>query len=384
MTPLPLAEADIASHTDTYFNRTRSIVQKFGTARVTYAVFLRRPVVSAPALMVDWLHAVAAQRGTVFEIDLTYPEGSWVGAGEPLAYITGDFAALADLETIFLQKIGAACVAAHNAFQMCVALPKASFLAMEARHCAGGDMQEIMAYAAAVGSRAAQREGAKGFIGNANDWTAHYFGANAGYGTMPHALIGYAGSTVRAAEMFVETFPDIDLTVLVDYFGREISDALEVCRRFPEMAAAGRMSVRLDTHGGRFLEGLDPQESYAVLERHAPGAIRRYRSQSELRYLIGTGVSSAAIWHMRGALDQAGFGRVRIVVSSGFGVEKCSVMADAHTPIDVVGTGSFIPEQWSETYATADIVAYDGRATVKVGREFLLRNSRPSPVTSHQ
>ena len=375
MTPVPLLEADIAARTDAYFNRTREIVQKFGDARVTYAVFLRRPVVSAPALMVDWLRAVAAERGTVFEIDLTHPEGSWVGAGEPLAYITGNFAALSDLETIFLQKIGAACVAAHNAFQMCAALPKATFLAMDARHCAGGEMQEIMAYAAAVGSRAAQREGARGFIGNANDWTSHYFGANAGYGTMPHALIGYAGSTVRAAEMFVETFPDVDLTVLVDYFGHEVTDSLAVCQRFPDMAATGRMAVRLDTHGGRFLEGLDPQESYAVLERHAPGAIRRYRSQSELRYLIGTGVSSAAIWRMREALDGAGFSAVRIVVSSGFGVEKCSVMADAHTPIDVVGTGSFIPEQWSETYATADIVAYDGNPMVKVGREFLLRSA---------
>ena len=60
----------------------------------------------------------------------------------------------------------------------------------------------------ALRSRAAQAEGAKGFIGNANDATAHWFGAPKGYGTMPHALIGYAGSTVRAAEMFHETFPD--------------------------------------------------------------------------------------------------------------------------------------------------------------------------------
>jgi len=376
MTPSPIAEADITARTDTYFNRTRAIVENFGDRRVTYAVFLRRPVVCAPALMVEWLNAVAAERGQKFEIELMHPEGGWVGAGEPLAYLTGSFAALADLETIFLQKIGAACVAAHNAFQMCVALPHAAFLAMDARHCAGAEMQEMMAYAAAVGSRAAQAEGAKGFVGNANDWTAHYFGADAGRGTMPHALIGYAGSTLRAAEMFVETFPDDDLTVLVDYFGREVTDALAVCRRFPELAAAGRMAMRLDTHGGRFLEGLDPQESYAVLERHAPGALRRYRSQTELRYLIGTGVSSAAIWRMREALDEAGYPAVKIVASSGFGVEKCSVMADAHTPIDVVGTGSFIPEQWSETYATADIVAYDGQPMVKVGREFLLRSAK--------
>ncbi|HTJ89890.1 MAG TPA: nicotinate phosphoribosyltransferase [Acidocella sp.] len=376
MTPTPLHDTEIAARTDAYFNRTRAIVDRFGDRRVTYAVFLRRPVVCAPALMVEWLEAVGKERGEAFEIDVVHGEGSWVGAGEPLAYITGSFVALANLETIFLQKIGAACVAAHNAFQMCMALPKASFLAMEARHCAGAEMQEIMAYAAAVGSRAAQAEGAKGFVGNANDWTAHYFGAAHGYGTMPHALIGYAGSTLRAAEMFVDTFPGESLTVLVDYFGQEVTDALAVCRRFSGLAREGKIAVRLDTHGGRFLEGLDPQQSYAVLERHAPGALRRYRSQTELNYLIGTGVSSAAIWRMREVLDQEGFERVRIIVSSGFGVEKCSVMADSHAPIDIVGTGSFIPERWSETYATADIVAYDDKPMVKVGREFLLRTAQ--------
>jgi nicotinate phosphoribosyltransferase len=51
------------------------------------------------------------------------------------------------------------------------------------------------------------------------------------------------------------------------------------------------------------------------------------------------------------------------------------VMADTSAPIDVVGTGSFLPENWTETYATADIVEYDGVPRVKVGREFLLRKS---------
>src|SRR5690606_35230824 len=123
-------------------------------------------------------------------------------------------------------------------------LPDVSFLAMEARHCAGAEMQDMMAYAASVGSAAAKREGAKGFIGNANDVTSHWFGQQRGYGTMPHALIGYAGSTVRAAEMFYDTFPGEKLTVLVDYFGREVTDALEVCRRFPDLAAEGKLAVR--------------------------------------------------------------------------------------------------------------------------------------------
>lgn len=238
-------------------------------------------------------------------------------------------------------------------------------------------MAEMMAYAANVGSDAARRRvEAVGFIGNANDATAHFFGNQRGLGTMPHAFIGYAGSTVRAAEMFHEVFPEEPMTVLVDYFGREITDSLAVCRRFPELAREGQLAMRVDTHGGRYVEGLDLAESYAVLERHAPRAVRQYRSEAELKWLIGTGVTAAAIYHLRDKLDDAGFGQVRIVASSGFGPEKCRVMASAEAPIDMIGTGSFLPENWPETYATADIVEYDGEIQVKIGREFLLRNGR--------
>ncbi len=368
-----LDTAQIEGRTDAYFLRMRDIVSQFGDCQVTYAVFVRRPVVAAYGLALQWVQNVARHQGFSVEITEVHPEGTWVGAGDPLFYLTGSLVSLAPLETLLLQKTGAACVAAHNAYQMALALPEVPFLAMDARHCAGGEMQELMAYAAAVGSRAAQKEGAVGFIGNANHATARFFGQDHGLGTMPHAFIGYAGSTLRAAEMYVERFPDEPLTVLVDYFGREVTDMLEVCRRFPERAAAGELSVRLDTHGGRFLEGLDPQRSYEVLERNTPGTIRRYRSEKELRYLVGTGVSAAAIWRMREALDEAGFPKVKIVVSSGFGISKCTAMHDASAPIDIVGTGSFLPDRWSETYATADIVSYDGAPRVKIGREFLLQ-----------
>jgi nicotinate phosphoribosyltransferase len=365
---------EIGNWTDTYFMRTKATVGRFGDKRVTYAVFMRRPVVSAPRLACEWLEGVARQRGFEVEIELNYREGRWVGAGEPIFYISGPLYHLVDLETLLLMKLGPACVSAYNAFTMCSDLPRVAFLAMDARHCAGLEMAEIMAYAASVGSARARRKvGAVGFIGNATDATAHYFGQPRGMGTMPHALIGYAGSTVRAAEMFHETFPDQSMTVLVDYFGREVTDSLEVCRRFPELAAAGKLSVRLDTPGGRFIEGLDPPGSYAVLERHVPQAIRGYRDETQLRYLIGTGVSAAAIFHIREALDSAGFDKVKIVASSGFSPSKCRVMAEAQAPIDIIGTGSYLPERWTETYATADIIEYDGEPRVKVGREFLLR-----------
>ncbi len=368
---------DVARLTDAYFLKTKEVVRKFGDMTATYAIFLRRPVICTPRIMLEFLERMQTERGTRFEIELMSQEGDWVGAGEPMIYLTGSLYHLVDLETLYLQRLGAPCVAAYNAYNMCVDLPKAAFLAMDARHCAGAEMAEMMAYAAAVGSMAAKREvGAVGFVGNATDATASYFGGDKGRGTMPHALIGYAGSTVRAAEMFRETFPREPMTVLVDYFAREITDSLGVCARFPELAAAGELSLRLDTHGGRYVEGLDLARSYDVLERHTPKAIRGYRTEAELRYLVGTGVSAAAVWHLRQSLDAAGYAKVRIVASSGFTPAKCRMMAAAEAPIDVVGTGSYLPELWSETYATADIVAYDGKPLVKVGREFLIRKRK--------
>src|SRR5437868_2813816 len=370
-------QADLAARTDSYFLKSKAIVGRFGDRPATYAVFMRRPVISAPRFAVEFLEGMAKERGTSFEIEINHLEGSWVGAGEPILYATGRLYHLVDLETVLLQKLGPACVAAYNASVMCADLPKVAFLAMDARHCAGAEMAEMMAYAASVGSAHAKKvAGAVGFVGCAAAATAPFFGQATGMGTMPHALIGYAGPTVRAAEMFHETFPDEALTVLVDYFGQETSDAVAVARRFPELAASGRLAFRMATPGGRYCEGLDLARSYEVLERNAPQSIRGYRTEAELRYLVGAGVTAAALWRMRQVLDEAGFPKARIVASSGFGPEKCRMMAAANAPIDVIGTGSYLPEIWSETYATADIIAYDGQPMVKAGREFLLRGKR--------
>ena len=72
---------------------------------------------------------------------------------------------------------------------------------------------------------------------------------------MPHALVGYAGSTLEAARLYRKTFPDEKLTVLIDYFGAEISDGLAVAEEFADMAKAGQLSMRIDTHGGRIAKG---------------------------------------------------------------------------------------------------------------------------------
>jgi nicotinate phosphoribosyltransferase len=49
----------------------------------------------------------------------------------------------------------------------------------------------------------------------------------------------------------------------------------------------------------------------------------------------------------------------------------------ARAPVDVIGTGSFIPEAFGDTFATADIFMYDGEFLIKVGREKLFQGLKP-------
>ncbi len=303
-----------------------------------------------------------------------FKTGDAVGAGDPLLFYKGPFSKLAELENHLLQKIGPACVAAYNAREMVLELPETPMIEMGSRHCAGFEMAELMAYAAYAGTLAAKKADthAKGFIGTSTDGGARFFEGSTGMGTMPHALVGYAGSTLQAAKIYRAANADADFTVLPDFFGREISDSIEVCKAFPNEAASGALKFRLDTHGGRYIEGLDKSASYAVIERNAPQALRTYLSESWQAHLLGEGVGAAAIWHFREQMDKAGFPHVKIIGSSGFGPEKCKIMRLADAPLDIVGTGSFLPERWLETYATADIIRYGDAFRVKEGREWLI------------
>jgi nicotinate phosphoribosyltransferase len=91
------------------------------------------------------------------------------------------------------------------------------------------------------------------------------------------------------------------------------------------------------------------------------------------RVLFGTGVSLASVIKLRQTLDQAGFSACRIVASSGFNLFKCKMFGNARAPVDTIGTGSFIPENMNETFATADVFMYDGQFNIKVGREKLFQ-----------
>src|SRR3954452_290506 len=155
---------DLAARTDSYFLKTKEIVGRFGDRAASYAVFMRRPVISAPRFAVEFLESMAGARGAVFGIEINYPESAWVGAGEPILYITGPLYHLVDLETVLLQKLGAAFGAASNASVLCTDLPRVACRAMDARHSSGAEMAEMMHYAASAASGHAKKvAGAVGF-----------------------------------------------------------------------------------------------------------------------------------------------------------------------------------------------------------------------------
>jgi nicotinate phosphoribosyltransferase len=391
----------VRARTDKYFSKSREIVEKFGDKTVTYGVFMRRRIICAVNPAIEALREYYPAEAPPLKITRLYEEGAFVPDQKPIFLYTGSLANLLELETLILQRVGVACVSAYNAYKMSMNLPKTAFIDMHARHGTGDDMNQLAAYGAAVGSRMAKLAGAIGFVGTSQDLTAHYYGQDRGVGTMPHALIGYAGSTLRAAQIYVATHPRDNLTVLVDYYGREYTDALEVCRWwFNEVLPQDRngtrtLSLRIDTHGDRFAEGLSYDSSVDIVANwlHVPNeyeAVRTVMGEEAFdadtlnvvkdrvrKVLFGTGVTLASVIQMRQTLDAAGFNAAKIVASSGFNLFKCKMFGNARAPVDVIGTGSFIPDAYGDTYATADAFMFDGDFDIKVGRERLFQGLKP-------
>lgn len=390
---LSLAAAPVSQMTDKYFTNTRLVVEANGDVDVTYAVFLRRRSIAA----LEPAERLIMKLVPEARVTRHFKDGEVVPAERKLMEVRGPMSKLSEVETLLLQKTGFPSVSAVNAYEMCMALPGASFIDMHARHGSGIEMNMLASYGASVGSAAARKSNpkVKGFIGSSQDMTAPMYGAKSGIGTMPHALVGYAdGDVLKATKMFAERLPDIkQLVALVDFNGREITDSLRTADWFfngARLDAQGKsLGVRLDTHGGRFAEDLDYDKSIETVGRWLdvdgeyniveyvlgprafqldPGNILVDKVR---RVLFGSGVSVANIIRTREALNGKGFDKAQIVASSGFSPQKCQIMGAARAPIDTVGTGSFLPATLTETYATADIIAYDGKPRVKVGREFL-------------
>ena len=372
--------ANIEKYTDKYFSKTKQIIKANDEAIVIYAFFLRQDSLLAIQSALDFIHDYKLNYNYDIQVMTIYKEGDFVEKEKALFFLKGKFTQLVELETLLLQKIALPCICAWYAYNLCKNIPKTSFISMIARHCCSQEMVYLAEYGASVGSNLAKTEGAKGFIGCSTDQNAPLFQQKNGIGTMPHALVGYAGSTLNAAKLYHQEIQGNSITILVDYYAKELTDTIEVCQYFTKHYPKCAISIRLDTNGARYIEGLNDYTSNEVFLAHIKQqeiSIRKF-TPKEQSILYGKGVSGAAIIRLRAVLDNHNSKQVKIIASSGLNLLKCLLIGEFRIPVNVVGTGSYLPDSILNSFATADIIAYNDKFDVKKGREFLIQQFKQS------
>ncbi|HUU96581.1 MAG TPA: hypothetical protein VM487_12645 [Phycisphaerae bacterium] len=331
---------------DEYFNRSAAIVADtpLYNKRARYAVFAREGgVVCGVNHAVAWVEqqclgplAIQARR-----------DGDRFAANEAVMLIEGLFGELVNLETTYLGML-AFSGAATNMAKIVESAGDVPVIDMAARHYPY-EIIEQTAYAAAVG-------GARGTSTRAGYlYVLRWLGTGQGefirvgdrqpveyklYGSIPHALNAvYDGSSIASAEAYLQAFPEIPFTVLIDFEGRELDVCREAARLFGEKLSA----VRLDTHGGRTHQGGHAEPVPELVKRIMTTADDSDAARRGLEsYGFGPGVTIESVYNVRRTLDEAGARHTQVVVSSGFTAEKVAAFRACGAPMDAIGTGSWV------------------------------------------
>jgi nicotinate phosphoribosyltransferase len=344
---LPVEKMRAGWYTDAYFNHARAALLADGRhPNVVVQVFQKNDA---------WLGGMD-EAIAILKLCAHEPEGLTIHAlydGDPIEpwqtvlAIEGDYTTFAHLETVYLGTLARRTLITSNVVRVLEAAGGKPIIFMPARH----DHHRVQAgdgYAAHVAGQVTGLE-----IGVTSEEQASWWGGRA-IGTVPHSLIAaYDGDTVLAARKFAEWAPpDMSVTVLVDFENDSVRTALDVADALGERL----WGVRLDT-------------SETLVDRSL---------WDEMGDFKPTGVNERLVRKVRDALDTAGFGHVRIVVSGGFDVEKIRDFEESGVPVDAYGVGSSLIRGANDF--TADVVLTDGRPSGKFGRR-LRDNPRLEPVS---
>src|SRR5712691_5585970 len=322
-------------YTDAYFNHARSTLLANGRRpRVVMQVFQKKDAYLGgmdEALAILRLCSDDWEGLTVHALH----DGDRIEPWESVMMIEGDYTTFAHLETVYLGVLARRTMITTNVVAVLEAAHGKPLIFMPARF----DHHRVQTgdgYAAYVAGAVMDVP-----IGVTTDANASWWGGRA-IGTVPHALIAsYGGNTVLAATKFAEYCePEMNVVVLVDFENDSVRTSLEVARALGDRLWA----VRLDT-------------SRTLVDRSLG---------DELGDFDPRGVNERLVWRVREALDREGFGRVRIVVSGGFDVERIRRFEDKGVPVDSYGVGSTLIR--GENDFTADVVVVDGKPCAKVGR----------------
>lgn len=327
---LPVEKIRAGFYTDTYFMRTREILQAEGRnprvlmqvsgKKTGYLSGIDESIAVLKLCSDDWAGLTVN----------ALVEGDFYDDWETVLTIEGPYVSFIHLETILLGLLTRRTALCTNARHLIEAARPKPVMFFGARDdfflTQPGD-----GYAAASG----------GITSFSTDAQASLVGRR-GVGTIPHALIAaFRGDTVKATRAFVKhADPSIDLVALVDYENDAVKTSIEVAK-----AMEGRLwGVRLDT-----AENMVDRSLFSQMGSFKP-----------------TGVNPQLVWNVRNALDAEGFGDVKIVASGGFDADRIRTFEEDGVPVDVYGVGAALYEGRFDF--TADIVMVDGKPQAKAGR----------------
>ena len=295
---------------DVYFARAEEILEREGLdPLVTMEVFARQDAVlcgidEAKILLAHALDGADADEVKVEALD----DGDAIEPKEIVLRIRARYRQFGLYETAVL---GQALQLARD-----VAAAPQPVISFGARHV-HPDVTDNLDYAAIVG----------GCVGASTPAGARLAGLRP-TGTMPHSLVLIFGDTVKAAEAFDRDLgPEVPRIVLVDTFRDEAEEALRVAH-----ALGDRLyGIRLDT----------PSE--------------RGRVTADL------------VHEVRARLDQAGYDKVKIIVSGGLDPDRIRYFKEQGAPVDSYAVGSYISGARPVDF-TGDLKEIDGNPIAKRGR----------------
>jgi nicotinate phosphoribosyltransferase len=333
---LPVEKIRDGYYTDAYFNHARSALLADGRRpTVLMQVFQKKQSVLGGMDEAIAILRLCSGGWSDLTVHALY-DGDAIAPWETVLTIEGDYTSFVHLETVYLGVLARRTLISTNVRRVVEAAGGKEILYFPARH----DHHRVQTgdgYAAHVA----------GAIGVSTDAQASWWGGR-GIGTVPHGLIAaYGGDTVLAARRFADWAPpDMNVVVLVDFENDSVRTSLEVAR-----ALGTRLwGVRLDTSGD-------------LVDRSL---------WNELGDFDPRGVNERLVRKVRAALDDEGYGPVKIVASGGFTVDKIRLFEELEVPVDAYGVGSSLLR--GENDFTADVVATDGKPCAKVGRRH-----RPNP-----
>jgi nicotinate phosphoribosyltransferase len=329
-------------YSDTYFNRTRDVLERDGRHPVVrMQVFQRNDAVLCGMDEALAILRLCSPDWSGLQVRALY-DGDRIEPYETVMTIEGDYTLFAHLETPYLGVLSRRTRIATNAREIVDAADGKQVLFFPARfdhHL----VQTGDGYAAYI----------SGALGVSTDANAEWWGAR-GMGTVPHGLIAaYGGDTVLATKKFADyADPDVNVISLVDFDNDCVATSLAVARALGDKL----WGVRLDTSGT-----LVDKSIWNVMGTFKP-----------------TGVIPQLVFNVRRALDAEGFSHVKIVVSGGFNAARIREFERDRVPVDAYAVGSAFFDGSGKFDFTADIVAVNvagaWRECHKVGRP-----ERPNP-----